>query len=193
MFDGCQDHNTEEDGLLQDKLASSPGHTFKVVKDLLSRQSQVLPSANSNKTVVNQFATFFHQKVAKLRSALDSAGATLPPDTTDETAHTWSAELAQFSETSADSLRKLIMQAPTKSCMLDPLPTWLLKDPCIMGAVLTVLRAAINACLVTGAVPSCMKRAVVYPLLKKPSLDPNELKHYRLISNLLLIGTSRRS
>ena len=32
--------------------------------------------------------------------------------------------------------------------------------------------------------PSSLKNALICPLLKKPSLDPNELKNYRLVSNL---------
>ncbi|TWW58969.1 hypothetical protein D4764_06G0004990 [Takifugu flavidus] len=42
----------------------------------------------------------------------------------------------------------------------------------------------INGSLVSGYVPRSYKVAVIKPLLKKPSLDPDVLANYRLISNL---------
>ena len=44
--------------------------------------------------------------------------------------------------------------------------------------------AVINQSLHTGVFPSVFKEAIVKPLLKKTSLDPNSLKNYRPISNL---------
>ena len=40
----------------------------------------------------------------------------------------------------------------------------------------------------TGTVPSSFKRALVTPLLKKPSLDNNTLKNYRPVSNLAFVS-----
>ena len=42
--------------------------------------------------------------------------------------------------------------------------------------------------LSTGVVPSSVKEAVILPLLKKPGLDPDELKHYLPIPNIRFIG-----
>ena len=56
---------------------------------------------------------------------------------------------------------------PPKTCKLDPIPASLLLD-CIDEIV--------NACLSTGSLPDTLKQAIVKPLLKKPSLDPNILK-----------------
>jgi hypothetical protein len=42
----------------------------------------------------------------------------------------------------------------------------------------------VNDSLTSGVVPSLFKIAVVKPLLKKPSLDQNNLKNYRPVSNL---------
>ena len=47
-----------------------------------------------------------------------------------------------------------------------------------------VVELALSINQLTSTVPSDFKTAVVRPLLKKPSLDPNELKDYRPISNL---------
>ena len=42
----------------------------------------------------------------------------------------------------------------------------------------------VNASLSEGTVPSCFKVAYVSPLLKKPGLDPDDMKSYRPVSNL---------
>ena len=46
----------------------------------------------------------------------------------------------------------------------------------------------INLSLVTGYVPQAFKVAVIKPLLKKPTLDPDVLANYRPISNLPFIS-----
>ena len=43
--------------------------------------------------------------------------------------------------------------------------------------------------LLTGSFPSVFKSAVVRPLLKKPSLDTENLKNYRPVSNLPFLST----
>ena len=45
------------------------------------------------------------------------------------------------------------------------------------------LTAIVNQSLSTGIFPSCMKAAIVKPLLKKTSLDSNVLKNFRPVSN----------
>ena len=40
----------------------------------------------------------------------------------------------------------------------------------------------------SGRVPSCLKEAIVTPLLKKPSLDAEVLKNYRPVSNLSFVS-----
>ena len=42
----------------------------------------------------------------------------------------------------------------------------------------------INESLLTGSFPSVLKSAVVKPLLKTPSLDTENLKNYKRVSNL---------
>ena len=46
------------------------------------------------------------------------------------------------------------------------------------------MTSIINDSLRSGVFPSIYKSAIVTPLLKKPSLDPNDLKNYRPVSNL---------
>ena len=70
--------------------------------------------------------------------------------------------------------------------MLDPIPTWLIKEA--KEELLPLMTEIINSSLQTSQVPDVMKAAVVTPLLKKSTLDPEELKNYRPVSNLSYIS-----
>ena len=63
-------------------------------------------------------------------------------------------------------IRKIIMQAPTKSCLLDPIPTSLLKE--CTDLLLPSITKITNFSLVTGIVPCSLKSAVITPKIKKP-------------------------
>ena len=78
------------------------------------------------------------------------------------------------------------MNSPTKSCTLDPIPTFLLKE-CITE-LLPIITAIVNASLRSTKVPSTFKNAVITPLLKKASLDPDVLSNYRPVSNLSFVS-----
>jgi len=69
------------------------------------------------------------------------------------------------------------MQSPTKSCALDPIPTFLLKE--MVDVLLPNLTAMVNTSLREGRLPSSHKHDVVTSLLKKTGLDPDELKNYQ--------------
>jgi hypothetical protein len=77
---------------------------------------------------------------------------------------------------------KIVMASKPSSCILDPVPTKLLKElhPVLGPPILNI----INVSLSTGCVPNSLKVAVIKPLLKKPNLDPENIKNNRSISNL---------
>ena len=91
-----------------------------------------------------------------------------------------------FSPVSENTVSKVVNGMKNKSCCLDPLPTWLLKEN--LDILLPLLTQIINCCIETGRFPSCLKHAIVRPLLKKPVLDKENLLNYRPISNLSFIG-----
>ena len=74
------------------------------------------------------------------------------------------------------------MKSPTKPCLLDPWPTFLVKE-CI-DILLPSITRLVNCSLSEGVVPDEFKKAIVTPLIKKSSLPPNDLKNYRLVSGL---------
>ena len=74
------------------------------------------------------------------------------------------------------------MTSNNSSCILDPMPTKLLKQS--VDKVLPMITARVNKSLTHGHFLSDLKLVLIKPHLKKPSLDINELNHYRPVSNL---------
>ena len=77
-----------------------------------------------------------------------------------------------------------VQKSPTKTCNLDPIPTWLLKD--MKEFIIPILTNLVNLSLYSGEVPLVHKGAIVNPLLKKANLDDECLKNFRPVSNLPL-------
>ena len=74
----------------------------------------------------------------------------------------------------------------TKSCDLDPIPTWLLKRN--LDTLVKSITSIVNLSLKSCCVPNNLKHAIVSPLLKKQSLDKNVFKNYRPVSNLSFLS-----
>ena len=85
-----------------------------------------------------------------------------------------------------DDVRKIIHASPTKSCALDPIPTWLLKQ--CEEQIIPVLTLIVNVSLETAEFSDELKKAFVTPLIKKALLDCEILKNYRPVSNLSFVS-----
>ena len=81
---------------------------------------------------------------------------------------------------------KIISGSPPKSCSLDPIQTWLLKSN--MDIFTPTITCMVNKSLQLGYFPPSMTKALVSPLLKKPSLDKGVMKNYRPFSNLSFVS-----
>ena len=95
-------------------------------------------------------------------------------------------QLNMFSTVPPDELLSIIGSTTPKSCDLDPVPGHVLK--CLFPSILPVIHKIVNLSLETGRMPGILKQAILKPLLKKPSLDSNDFKNYRPISNLRFIS-----
>ncbi|KAL0150403.1 hypothetical protein M9458_054220 [Cirrhinus mrigala] len=91
-------------------------------------------------------------------------------------------KLQYFTAIGQEELNKLITVSKPTTCLLDPVPTKLLKE--LLPVAEEPLLNIINSSLSLGHVPKPFKLAVIKPLIKKPQLDPSELANYRPISNL---------
>ena len=93
-----------------------------------------------------------------------------------------SMKLNNLMSATSDEIRDVIASCPNKSCQLDPILTWLVKQ-CV-DQLFQLLTSIINESLTKGYFPNDFKNAIVKPLLKKLSIDKDELKNYRPVSHL---------
>ena len=127
------------------------------------------------------FASFFSNKIRKIRDNFAPSG-------TEYDIHPSSdpPKITVFRQLSEEAVDKIIKTSPTKSCLLDPLLTFLIKE-CI-DILLPSLTKLVNCSLMEGCIPDAFKSAVVTPLIKKPNLPSNDLKNYRPVSGLSFIS-----
>ena len=154
---------------------------FQCVDELVCKtKSTALPSNLPKDEQPNSFKNFFHEKIEKLQPFFtQSTDRSKSPCPTVQ-------QLQNFHPATIDEIRTLIKTSPSKSCPLDPIPTFLLKD--CLEELLPVITTISNAFLYTALVPISFKKAVVTPLLKKQSLEPDVLGSYRPVSNLSFIS-----
>ena len=96
-----------------------------------------------------------------------------------------STKLSQFSLCSVDDIQKVLKTSSKASCHLDPIPTSILHQLLCLVPVITNI---VNQSLTASHFPSQLKSAIVKPLLKKSTLDPEIFKNYRPVSNLSFVS-----
>ena len=94
--------------------------------------------------------------------------------------------LSEFLPLTVLDVQKLITSSPNKSCSLDPVPTWLVKE--FADILAPTITAIINKSLSEGHFPKSFRLAVISPILKKSGLDPTNILNYRPISNLSFLS-----
>lgn len=148
-----------------------PRALWRAVNTLLQPPKQQV----SPKLSADNFASFFREKVATIRASTASAR---PPDISVRQA----PQMHSFEPATVHEIVKLMNTTPSKSCPLDPIPTWLLK--CLTVHIAPVICHLCNMSLENGLFPGVLKQARVLPLLKKSTMDPDIASSYRPISNL---------
>ena len=131
--------------------------------------------------MADQFASFFHYKIKTIRdnntfirsgTEKDVRPSSDPP------------KITAFIEVPQDTVDKII--SPTKSCMLDPWPTFLIKE--CSDILLPSITKLVTYSLMEGCVPEGFKTAVVSPILKKATLPPDDFKKYHPVPGLRFIS-----
>ncbi|GFO02757.1 RNA-directed DNA polymerase from mobile element jockey [Plakobranchus ocellatus] len=142
-----------------------------------NEKTTALPCTGSDKELCHQFSTFL---IKRLKTFV----------------HTWVQNhhpnhmhlffsghlLNTFSPVNECDVLKIITKSAPKSCDLDYIPTHILMS-CI-DILLPYITKIMKNSISNGTVPDCFIQATVKPFLKKPSLDENDFKNYRPVSNL---------
>ena len=93
-----------------------------------------------------------------------------------------STRFSTFTEVKLDDIRELAATVFSKSCILDPLPSSIIKQ--CTDLLLPTVTNIVDLSLREGCMPTCLKSVVLSPLLKKPDADFLQFKNFRPISNL---------
>ena len=105
--------------------------------------------------LADRFLEFFTEKIRSF-----SASANLQHITPDSPPPMYST----FSTVTDDQVTKVITNSPSKSCSLDPWPTFLVLD--YLDILITPITSISNASLEQGKCPNVFKQAHVTPILK---------------------------
>ncbi|KAF7248856.1 hypothetical protein EYD10_05421, partial [Varanus komodoensis] len=168
-------------------IASSqcrPAELFRVVQGLVRpgpKEDLIPPS----KARCDDFARHFREKIAQIRHELDT---TIDSEVSKETPTLPSGPdlLDEFQLLRPDDVDKVLERVRPTTCLLDPCPSWLINDS--KHGIGTWILEVVNASLREGRVPAPLKEAVVRPVLKKASLDPEMATNYRPVANIPFLG-----
>ena len=149
-------------------------------------KSKVLPDHDDLSSLANCFNMYFTDKVTQIREKIHASDRPGTVDDVDSAIPvSATAQMSVFQEIREEDIKHLIRCSPSKSCSLDPIPTYLLHS---CEAIVPPIAKMINASLKTGVVPKSFKHALVTPLIKNSKLDPNAMSSYRPISNLKFVS-----
>ena len=139
-----------------------------------------LPDHDEPGVLAQEFVDFFGNKVKRITDSFPISNHV--PDTRNSGPAGYVRTLSNLDRTTDAEIKKIVMAGNSKSCQLDPIPTTLLKD-CI-DCLLPTLTLIVNTSISENIMPTSLKAATVTPLLKKPTLDCNNMANYRPVSNL---------
>ena len=181
--------NSTKKDYIKNKIenAESSKDLYKICDKLLNReQKAILPSHDCAQSLANTFVNYFNEKIELIRNNLETSLNSSTDQVPDSVSIFCGVSFEQFNVVSEADIRKIISSSPTKSCALDPIPTWLLKQ--CQDQLAPVLTTIVNASLSCAEFPTELKKAFLTPLIKKIILDCEIFKNYRPVSNLSFIS-----
>lgn len=161
-----------------DKCNNSHKELFKICKNLLgTSNSTQLPSYSDPTSMATKFNEYFISKIEKIRDSF-------PQKTrSGYGVDTYSGVImSEFRPISQEELKKIILSKPIKTSPQDPIPAILFKA--CLDELLPAFTVLVNSSLSSASMEG-LKDTVITPLLKKAGLDPEVLKNYRPVCNIL--------
>ena len=152
----------------------------QVNKALDRKQTKMLPEITGKiEDLAKSFNEFFVEKISKIRRDMPiSPSPIIQANSSDHC-------MNEFELATLEEIEGIIKDTGIKSSPTDLLPQQLYKEN--IELLMPIIVKLVNLSLSTGNVDG-VKLADIIPLLKDNSLDPNELKNYRPVSNLCFIG-----
>ena len=141
----------------------------------MSRAPNPMPEGKSVAQLTTEFASFFLDKIKEIRFQFQNTGQYI------REVNASVPKLHELQLLTEEEIGKEIRNMNNKTCELDAIPTYLMKD--ILPAVLKTITKIVKMLLTTGTFLLDWKTTIVRPLIKKARLERNK-KNYRPVSNL---------
>lgn len=158
---------------------------WTIMNGLLGKHSKThFPEGIPEITLASHFNDFFINKIRSIRLEIDSAHQ---PNTFSDNFMNFvpvygKDVLEHFHSISPDDAHSYMKKVKRTFCSKDPINFSKIFEFC--DKVSPLVAAVINSSFEEGTFPFSEKLAVVHPLLKKSTLDPEVLGNYRPVSNL---------
>lgn len=120
---------------------------FDVSSELLGSQNKTILLPGTDRDLCSSFSDFFSKKITSIRQELDKMCAIAPNYNQFK-----GLVIDYFIPATEEEIKKIILDSPSKSCALDPMPTSLLKK--CLHELLPHITQIVNDSLLTGTVPN---------------------------------------
>ena len=169
------------------KAGSSIKALYSTVNKLIGKRNKpLLPTAESDTALANEFGTFFTSKVNKIRCNIEKKVASTSSETLITYHHDVSfTELNSFDPATDHEIREIIQTHGLKCCFSDPLPDTLANSH--TDLLIPVWTHLVNLSLHSGTMEN-LKHADIIPILKAHGLDSELHRNFRPVSNLQFLG-----
>ena len=158
---------------------------YKVLNHVLGCQKDpIFPTNKDAKSVADDFADFFSEKIQNIRNNIATK---IGPEVEDPVIPNKDViPMVEFSRLTVENVKVLIKDMNSKNCTLDPIPTWLLKE--CQDVIIPILTHIINISLREHIFPDVLKHATITPTIKDSNEDSELYSNYRPISNTAFVA-----
>ena len=126
-------------------------------------------------------ANFYTNKIEKIREAIIST-RTVDEMESSESSQSRSYKFEMFKTIDHGELKQIISEMKSKTSRNDPIGSALVKQS--FDLLAPVLLRIINSCIENNVFPDELKKAIITPVIKDETKDPDDFQNYRPISNL---------
>lgn len=181
--------NTAKTEYYKAKISSNNQQLYRMIDGLFRvKIIPPLPSYNSLPDLAEAFSSYFHTKIQNLRDELGSSKLSSEELSVTVDSARCQSSFLEFAPVSETYVCELLGKSPAKSCLLDPVPTCILKQD--LDLYVPPITTIINASLTAGVFPSSLKKGIIFPSLKKSETDQEEFHSYRPITNIAFMSKS---
>ena len=159
---------------------------YKVVSQALdkNKSSTTLPQFSDKPDhLANRFNSFYTEKVNNIREKIPTIDSSA--NFNSDQFNFGGTTLNVFAPVTVEEFKCIIKGKPIKAAYNDILPRPIMKK--VFDTLVPYICDLINLSLSTGSMEG-IKEATIVPLLKKAGLDPETLKNYRPVSDIVLIS-----